>query len=96
MSHDQTKLDKYVSREVRIIAMVLVVSGSVYNMVLVPLQKISNEVEYIKGNHLKHIEDDISEIRQAEKDEQTRNADRDKKLERIITMLEQHEKESNK
>lgn len=96
MSHDQAKLDKYVSREARIIFLVVAALGTVYTMILQQQQKMGNDIEYIKNNHLKHIEDDIAEIRQDEQKESANNADRDKKLERIITMLEEHEKESKK
>lgn len=96
MSEEIAKLDKYVSREVRIIFFVVATLGTVYSMVLLPQQKMSNDIEYIKTNHLKHIEDDIAEIRKEEQDEGAKNADRDKKLERIITMLEEHEKQSEK
>jgi hypothetical protein len=39
-------------------------------------------------NHLSHIEDDIKEIRKKQADRDLCDAERDKKLERILTILE--------
>ena len=57
---------------------------------------IENKLEYLEKNHLTHIEAAITEIRQEEAKESDKNDERDKTLIKILTMLEDHEKETQK
>lgn len=81
-------LDKYISREFQIIAIVVGILGTFYAMVLSPLQRQASELEAIRDNHLTHIEQEIIEIRKKQADRDLCDAERDIKLERILTILE--------
>ena len=84
----QSKIDKYLTREFQVIIIVVSILGAFYGMVLSPIQKQSQELDVIKNNHLTHIEKEITEIRKKQADRDLCDAERDKKLERIITILE--------
>lgn len=84
----RSKLDRYFTREFQIISVVIVILGSFYAMVLSPIQKQSQEIEFIKNNHLKHIEDNIIEIRKKQYDRDLCDTQRDIKIEKILTILE--------
>jgi len=83
-----SKIDKYVSREFQIIAVVVGILGTFYAMVLLPIQRQTQELEVIKNNHLNHIEQEITEIRKKQSDRDLCDAERDKKIERILVILE--------
>jgi len=84
----QNRIDKYLTREFQIIIIVVSILGTFYGMVLSPLQRQSQELDAIKNNHLTHIEKEIVEIRKKQADRDLCDVERDKKLERIITILE--------
>ncbi len=84
----QSKIDKYLTREFQVIIIVVSILGAFYGMVLSPIQRQSQDLDVIKNNHLTHIEKEITEIRKKQADRDLCDAERDKKLERIITILE--------
>ena len=104
MESTENKIDKIIS--VKAIALVAVVSTAfgIYNYINSPTKELQNEITnmrenqiktqddivFIKDNHLKHIEDDISEIRQEQNSEKDKNSQRDVAQERILTLLEEH------
>jgi len=92
MSEETLKIDKYISREVQVITVIVAILGAFYGMVLNPIQKQSYELDIIKNNHLTHIEKEIVEIRKKQSDRDLCDAERDKKIERILTILERGEK----
>jgi len=81
-------IDKYLSREFQIIIVVVSVLAGFYSMVLLPIQKQSQELNEIRNNHLTHIENTITEIRKKQADRDLYDAERDKKIERILVILE--------
>ena len=78
-----SKLDDYVSKNVRIIATVIAVLSSIYFMVLLPMKELQDTVDSIKNNHLVHIGDSIEKI-------QTTQEKQGLLLERIQVQLEDH------
>lgn len=78
-----SKLDDYVSKNVRIIATVIAVLSSIYFMVLLPMKELQDTVDTIENNHLVHIGDSIEKI-QATQEKQGLL------LERIQAQLEDH------
>jgi hypothetical protein len=91
-TQNEQKLDRYVSRNGQLVIKTIAGLGIFYTAVLVPLQALRADIDYIKNNHLAHIEQAITEIRQEEEGESDKNADRDKQLAKIVQMLEDHEK----
>jgi len=53
---------------------------------------VENKLDYIEKNHLTHIEASITEIRKEQQATNKAGAERDKRLERILTILEEHQK----
>ena len=88
MEQAQSKLDKYVSREFRIIIAVLTAAGIVYTMILVPLQKLESNYDYIKNNDLRHIEDNTAAINKRLDDNDSEHKKIEQQLERLITLQE--------
>lgn len=82
-------LDRYLSREAKIIVQVVSVMSVFYFLVLVPIQGMQSDIEYIKENHLKHIEEEITEIRQYQGKQTEKDESRDGKIERVLTILEE-------
>lgn len=60
-------------------------------MVILPLQAATQRIDVIERNHLAHVQDDIAEIKQTLKENNQHDADVDKKLERILTILEEQQ-----
>ena len=89
-------IDRYLSREAKVVAKVVTMLSAFYFLVLVPLQGMKSDIEYIKENHLKHIEEEITEIRQFQGSETEKDSDRDKNIEKILTILEEREKAASK
>jgi hypothetical protein len=88
MEKTQSNLDKYVSREFRIIMAVLAAAGIVYTMILVPLGKLESNYDYIKNNDLRHIEDNTNTINKRLDDNDTEHKKIEQQLERLITLQE--------
>ena len=89
----QEKLDKYVSREVRLIAIVVAILGFVYFNFLRPLSRLEHTLDFMRNNEMKHTEESISEIRKILSDEQKRDLERDILIQKILTTLEKHDKD---
>jgi len=92
----QTKIDEYVGRDWKIIITVVTILSVVYIYVLEPINDIQHSLDFIKNNELKHTEQNIAEIKKIIEDERVSNLERDKKLERILTKLEEDGKKLDK
>lgn len=76
------------------VAQVVAIAVAVYGliaMVILPLQRNTQDIDTIRTNHLEHIQDAIEEIKATDKNQDQRIQEIDKKLERILTILEQQD-----
>jgi hypothetical protein len=79
---------RVMKNDITLLISIVVTAYAFLSMVILPLQKVSQRVDYIEDNHLSHIQDDIEEIKNVLKTNDAHDADVDKKLERILTILE--------
>jgi len=86
----ENELDRYVSRNARIIMLTISIASSVYFFVLRPLQYLEDEVFSIKNNHLVHVQDSLDRIESNLSEDKKENRLRDESLTRIETLLNNH------
>jgi hypothetical protein len=89
MEDTTNKIDKYVSRAWQIAIAIFSVCSFIYLFILCPLNKATSDINEIKDNHLKHIEETISEIRKKQSERDLGDSNRDVKIEKILTILEE-------
>lgn len=93
---DQTGVFRRMLKNEIVVAVgILTVAFSLFNIYKQSSDRtliIENKLEYMEKNHLTHIEAEITEIRKMQGDLNTAGMERDKKLERLLTILEEHEK----
>ncbi|MEI7890933.1 MAG: hypothetical protein WCI36_03095 [bacterium] len=110
MENTESKIDKIISNKAVFLVAIISTAFGFYNYINSPtteLQKnlvsmredqikTQDEITFIKENHLKHIEADISEIRQEQGLEKEKNNQRDITQERLLTLLEEHVRATQK
>jgi hypothetical protein len=87
------KIDNWVKREYQIVVAVFSILAAFYWMVLLPIKEQSQEIRYIKSNHLIHIETDIAEIRKKQSVRDVTDAEMLGKIDRVLLLLEEHKKD---
>jgi hypothetical protein len=110
MENTESKIDKIISIKVVASVAVIFTAFGIFNYINSPTRELQKEIiamredqiktqddiVFIKENHFKHIEDDISEIRQEQNSEKDKNNKRDTAQERILTLLEEHVRATQK
>jgi hypothetical protein len=86
----ENELDKYVSRNVRLVAVTITVASSIYFFALRPIQNLESEVSSIKTNHLTHIQGSLDRIEADLKNEKEDDKKRDEMLTRLEILLKSH------
>ena len=104
MENTENKIDKIMSNKAVLLVAIISTAFGVYNYINSPTAELQKElvsmredqiktqddIVFIKENHLKHIEADISEIRQEQGAEKDKDNQRDITQERLLTLLEEH------
>jgi len=87
---NESELDKYVSRNVRLVAVTISVASSIYFFALRPIQTLQEEVSSIKNNHLAHIQSSLERIEEDLNGEKEDDKKRDETLTRLEILLKAH------
>ena len=86
---------KVLSNEAAQLIAIIVVVYTFITMIILPIQKMEQEIDTIKNNHLMHIEADIKTQAGTNSKQDEKINEMDKKLERILTILESLQDEGN-
>jgi hypothetical protein len=87
---ERKEIDRYFSREVKIVTFVLGLVSSLYLWVLRPIQSLQDETSSIKNNHLIHVQNSLDRIELDMRGEKEDDKKRDEALTRIETLLKSH------
>ena len=79
---------RILKNDITILISIIVGVYAFVTLIILPLKSNEKEIDIIKTNHLVHIEASINEIKAELKENNSFHSDTDKKLERIITILE--------
>lgn len=89
MKDTESSIRRILKSDIALLISIIIGVYTFITMVILPIKAAQNEIAVIKGNHLTHIQNDIAEIKVALKENQTNTQEIDKKLERVLTLLEQ-------
>ncbi len=94
-SNQASLVRKVLGNEVAQLIGIIVIVYTFISMVILPIQRMEQEINTIKNNELMHVQADLKNQADANGKQDDKINEIDKKLERVITILESLKNEGN-